>query len=185
MAGQSRSWPSEDQVHEGSLIVSDEMEQFSPYAVGIPAKAHTFADPEKRIAASDRSAEVRRARLAETQRQNKVRARAAAETELGDAVGVANEAANSQALNHLTLEEMADKGTRMYLRILLTSGETFMPSSPRECMELASACSQIAYRQVQRTRALARPEEEDDVRQAAGEAMRLLNRKAKAIQRGA
>lgn len=108
-----------------------------------------FGNPEFSRQAALRKAEIERERRAETQIQNRKRSAAV----LGEAAETAAENFNRDNLNHLSIEQIGDGLVRRFARIQLYGGEAFMPTSARECAELAKVWSDIAYKDAARRKA--------------------------------
>lgn len=130
-----------------------------------------------------RKAEKDREKRAERQLQRQKRAQAV----LGDAVDEAAQAAENRSLDLKTNEELGDMLTKRMLKVMILGGEAFLPTGPREAMEIAASASAIAYREVQKRKMLARPDDESEIEGDAmtvARAMRTLKRATKREQTG-
>lgn len=117
--------------------------------VPMPKRAFTPWTSETAAEAARKKAEIARERRAETQIQNRKRSAAV----LGEAAENAAEHFNRDSMNHLSIEQIADGLVRRFAKIQLYAGEAFMPTSARECAELAKVWSDIAYKDAARRKA--------------------------------
>lgn len=114
---------------------------------------------------------------AEAQIRRKIKARAV----LGDdPVDDAAVAVENRSLLAKSVEDLADLQTKRMLAVMIGGGEAFLPSTARECAELANMCSQISSREAAKRRALSVPEDdESDVQKEAVRAVRQLKSRLK------
>lgn len=114
--------------------------------VPLPEPKHQHMTAEKAREMAFTKAEREKEKRAERQLQRQKRAKAV----LGDAVDEAQAAVLNKSLDRKTVEELADMQVTRMLKVVLLGGEAFLPTSPKEAMELATAASQIATREAQR-----------------------------------
>ena len=120
----------------------------------------------------DKEAEVRAERQVSRQKR--------AEAVLGDASGSAALAVDNNSLDRKSVEELADMQVKRMLKVVLLGGEAFLPTSPKEAMELANASSLIAYREVQRRQkaGVEEPTENELSAMEVNQALRLIRKRA-------
>jgi len=106
--------------------------------------------------------------------EKKARNRARAAALADSSASTAEDAANNRSLEKMTTEEMADKGTRKMLKIVLLGGEAFAPTSLREATEAASACANIAFKEAQKRKGTVKEDEAEDVDGIAATSVKVL-----------
>lgn len=143
---------------------ADGMRRVSPINAGNAAEmAHRKAEKE-----------------AETRAERQVQRQKRAEAVLGDAAGSASLAIENRSLDLKSVEELADMQVKRMLKVVLLGGEAFLPTSPKEAMELANAPSLIAYREVQRRQkaGVEEPTENELSAMEVNQALRLIRKRA-------
>ena len=118
-----------------------------------------------------KKAEIEREMRTERQRAARLKAKMV----FGDSGEMAEEAAASKALSHMSIEDLAEKAVRRMANIVLLGGEAFAPASLREASEAATAWANIAFKEAQKRKAMNTPDEDElTPAEAAAKAMRQL-----------
>lgn len=152
-------------------------DKFVPFAVPTPTVGRV-SPIHKGNAAEMAQRKHATAKAAKGQKQARAIQRA---KYIDEAAMAAELAAESRSLDTLSNEELAERGLKRMLKIVILGGELFTPTSLREATESAQALSQIAFKETQRRKAMARDDDEDaeSVEKVAKEAIEAMKNRIK------
>ena len=134
--------------------MSDEAESVIPMPTVRPVAP---INRENAAEMAHRKADKERERRATSNLQ----ARARANHVVSSAADQAMEAADNSALDKKSIEELADLNVRRMANVMLLGGMDFMPASPREVSDIATAWASIAYKEAQKRKGAPSENEEE------------------------